>query len=906
MKKGFFKILIVMLFLLIIGPKTVLALDTYKVTVEATHNGRALRSEEVLITPKDGSANIDGVTNDSGIATFYLVNGEYTATIGYVEGNYSYYGEATFTVDGKAITVEVDVDSNFSFEAAEKVYNRTTNFNHVDIRVNGTLTSGTTINQTTHKITLANVVLVVTEDDSVDSDVIINKTFTDHKETYEWRVTNKKIPKTAVVNLKFDILIDGVTVRTGYTHTFKGKDEFIQAIINCDANQGLDFIIASEEIVEAAFYDVSYKWKVRDNGELTDLPTTLAISPQTTDGYATGDLHTIDTQWQEGSHVVYEDTIARKEYIYTFEGWDYWSHETDNNDKKNGVNSTELQINNDTIIYGEWTVTVNDLPQISNHLIINKTFEGNEILPDSLYFIVTEPGENPLSVEIPLSSFTLNNGVYTYSLPITKSGTYTITEYNYEIAGYDFLTQTTTETIDSDLSSEVSVTFTNTYTKRQNGNNQEYDFDDIHNLPSLTIEKSDSDNHAALAGAKFTLTNEAGTVITSESTTESGYTIFKNIPTGKYTLVEILAPLGYQMDTTEYLVEVTNARDNNGNIISRVVYDPNQNAYVMEYDYAIKITQKNHNDDIIDSEHFNATINRFTVFNKKLGELTISKEFGETSEFNKDNFDGEITIDVTGENYNNSVILNKSNNFSTTLSLVLGKYTIKERLDDAKVSGYDLVVDYGNSLDSKEVDLTKENLEEEVVITNTYSEIITYTEVSVEKVWDGKEDNNYPEEVEVGLYKDGNLEEKQTLSKENNWSYKWTNLVDKYKWTVDELTIIDGYTKSISQDENHFVITNKYTKVEETPKDENNNNEDNGNNQDSGSLENNNEDNGNNQDSGSLENNNEDNGNDQDGGSLENNNEIPLTADNSNLVLYVLITLLGFVGVVFTTRKRIN
>lgn len=46
------------------------------------------------------------------------------------------------------------------------------------------------------------------------------------------------------------------------------------------------------------------------------------------------------------------------------------------------------------------------------------------------------------------------------------------------------------------------------------------------------------------------------------------------------------------------------------------------------------------------------------------------------------------------------------------------------------------------------------------------------------------------------------------LSKDNNWTYKWTDLTDEYSWSVDEKTVPEGYTKNVTNTGNDFTITN--------------------------------------------------------------------------------------------------
>lgn len=73
-------------------------------------------------------------------------------------------------------------------------------------------------------------------------------------------------------------------------------------------------------------------------------------------------------------------------------------------------------------------------------------------------------------------------------------------------------------------------------------------------------------------------------------------------------------------------------------------------------------------------------------------------------------------------------------------------------------------------------------------------------------------DNNYidrPASVSVQLYKDGTAYgEPVSINAENNWSYVWNDLAESAIWTVDEINVPDGYTKTVTQNGNTWTITN--------------------------------------------------------------------------------------------------
>lgn len=97
--------------------------------------------------------------------------------------------------------------------------------------------------------------------------------------------------------------------------------------------------------------------------------------------------------------------------------------------------------------------------------------------------------------------------------------------------------------------------------------------------------------------------------------------------------------------------------------------------------------------------------------------------------------------------------------------------------------------------------------------TCTYNPI-TYKDISVKKSWSDydNESGARPSSVEIGLYRStsanvstsGNAYKTATLNASNNWSYTWTDLVDKdgnttYYYAVKEMSVPTYYTASYSQ-----------------------------------------------------------------------------------------------------------
>ena len=94
------------------------------------------------------------------------------------------------------------------------------------------------------------------------------------------------------------------------------------------------------------------------------------------------------------------------------------------------------------------------------------------------------------------------------------------------------------------------------------------------------------------------------------------------------------------------------------------------------------------------------------------------------------------------------------------------------------------------------------------------------TSVSVRKVWtdSDNQDGIRPDAITVQLYAGETAQGAAVeLNEANNWSYTWTSLADKADgekiiYKVDEVTVPEGYTKTVTANENktEYVITNTH------------------------------------------------------------------------------------------------
>ena len=173
----------------------------------------------------------------------------------------------------------------------------------------------------------------------------------------------------------------------------------------------------------------------------------------------------------------------------------------------------------------------------------------------------------------------------------------------------------------------------------------------------------------------------------------------------------------------------------------------------------------------------------------------------------------ELTVNLmNGNTVVRTVTLNAGNNWTAKVT-GLAK---KANGTDIAYSWSEGSMPTGYSLTDTSVDGTVTTL------TNTYAP--EETSVSVRKVWDdsSNQDGIRPASVTVQLYADGKASGAPVdLNAANNWSHTWTKLAKKanktdIEYTVDEVSVPEGYTKTVSANEakTEYVITN--THVTET------------------------------------------------------------------------------------------
>lgn len=414
-------------------------------------------------------------------------------------------------------TAYADKGKEWTMEEAKKVYERTTYFDHIDIRVAGNLT----IDGVDTPITVSYPRVEVYTKDKEGNYFKSDSWSFQNQEKYEWRKTGLSIPKDAKVVLTCDITINNEE-KKDLQFTFQGEDDFIRAIYICDGHQGLDFDVDEEQIKEEYFYQVSYEW--------TGLPAGLAQVPTDSNHYQANEQVTVDTTFPK------DRTILDGEDVYTFSGWTEYEPEGGSRTQLNGAAS--FAITADTVIYGAWTKYTPPTTEPGS-ITITKSFAGlpENLRPASVSFSVTGP--NDYSTTVTLSA----ENQWTETISGLNEGTYTITEGAADVDGYVWASNFTggsatvtlaksaldPETNKYTVSSERAA-FENTYTK----------------LGSLKIAKTfgpDSElnqNSENIGSFRFTVTgpngfSQAVTLPTLEGAWE---TAIEGLTAGEYTVTE--------------------------------------------------------------------------------------------------------------------------------------------------------------------------------------------------------------------------------------------------------------------------------------------------------------------------------------------------------------------------------
>lgn len=297
----------------------------------------------------------------------------------------------------------------------------------------------------------------------------------------------------------------------------------------------------------------------------------------------------------------------------------------------------------------------------------------------------------------------------------------------------------------------------------------------LYKVDELTLDR--------LKGAKFKITPPAGATAKEEIVTtndngiaESSIYSESDIKKGNFTVTEIEAPEGYELNPTPF--EMTVGQD--GAI--KTVTNKRSKAKVK-----IKANKKLTGREL-KAEEF---------------EFTLTDQDGKVKETVKNDKDGNIAF--------SELEFDKAGTYTFKIAEKAGSDT-SIKFDTKTVTATVTVVDKGKGALEATV-----SYDDEKAFENTYTP--AKTQVSVKKVWkdENNQDGKRPSSVTVKLLADGQDTGKTLeLNAANGWTGSFTNLdADKggtpIKYTVVEVTV-PGYTSEITGDAaSGFTITNSYS-----------------------------------------------------------------------------------------------
>lgn len=299
----------------------------------------------------------------------------------------------------------------------------------------------------------------------------------------------------------------------------------------------------------------------------------------------------------------------------------------------------------------------------------------------------------------------------------------------------------------------------------------------------IILYKVDELTHDRLKGAKFKITPPAGATAKEEIVTtnddgiaESSIYSESDIKKGNFTVTEIEAPEGYELNPTPF--EMTVGQD--GAI--KTVTNKRSKAKAK-----IKANKKLTGREL-KAEEF---------------EFTLTDQDGKVKETVKNDKDGNIAF--------SELEFDKAGTYTFKIAEKAGSDT-SIKYDTKTVTATVTVADKGKGALEATV-----SYDDEKVFENAYTP--AKTEVSVKKKWDDKnnQDGKRPTSVTVKLLADGQDTGKTlTLTEANGWAGSFTNLdADKggtpIQYTVVEVTV-PSYTSEVTGDAaSGFTITNSYS-----------------------------------------------------------------------------------------------
>jgi len=520
----------------------------------------------------------------------------------------------------------------------------------------------------------------------------------------------------------------------------------------------------------------TYQWRIYnlDGSVSEDLPASLGAHglPAPATDLPLGSDYVYNTGYVQGtSYHDYENGL-----LYTFHGWDTYSHSSVFNTDPSAAGYTALDdgdaiaSNNKTIpmtantwINGYWTVS--KLSAADAYLLVHKDvvvasgdaqYVNDYLQNIGKMYISIDPGidkdgDGSSRVDVDYPGAVAEGGyrinVYQYTVP------FVFTEYQADVPGYTRTVDITVSGSNLTLTAENgdaatvaiaaeydpelapyylgTVTYTNTYTKNVGTPVTEY--------PELTLVKHGTDTGLLQPGAVFSLYRDENCtdLVTTFTTGADGtvgidFAVLLADTEGLQTfyLKETAAPEGYLVDDTVYTLTLTPAETEelrNGTFIQ-----------VTTYALDIAVPAGSPAEPIRNAEN-EQKFSLYVYNDPILGEVTVTKAATGLKEADKALLEVTITIHgpitrdeqgaITDLGREYTLILDSENEWTKLLGqLPLGEYLIHENL--AAVHGYTWDMEnvvYGaldqevyNGITSGVFEITADSTDLELTITNTY------------------------------------------------------------------------------------------------------------------------------------------------------------------------------------------
>ena len=187
-------------------------------------------------------------------------------------------------------------------------------------------------------------------------------------------------------------------------------------------------------------------------------------------------------------------------------------------------------------------------------------------------------------------------------------------------------------------------------------------------------------------------------------------------------------------------------------------------------------------------------------------EATVRKVWNDSNDQDGKRPDSLNVNRMNGNTVVDTVTLTADNNWTATVQNL-----------PKKANGTDIVYSWSEGNMPEGYSLTDTAKDGTVTtLTNSYS--TEETSVSVRKVWtdSDNQDGIRPESISVQLKADGKASgDPVVLNEVNNWTYTWTKLAKnanktEIQYTVDEVDVPSGYTKTVTKESTGYVITNTH------------------------------------------------------------------------------------------------